>query len=460
MDINTYIDKVKTYKTRVSSRYYSIDANNVTEGIAKQEQYFVSTKYDGHMFMMCYEKGEDVVFVNPKGKQVKDLHINKKAKEILDGQADIQQLAVAGEMYVSGGYEKKRTRSFDFTKALTDKNENIRFAVFDTVNVNNESVQNKSLEEIVDQLEKIFPESGEVHLAKNERVTSRNNIAELFKQKVEIEQQEGIVVKTEGQIYKVKPKYTFDAVVIGFADSDGERQGMFRDLLIAMMLPDNSYQILGHLHHGFSDDERKALLEEMILEIVPSEYIEVARNKTAFHMIKPTRVIEFSCLDVITEDSNQAIAKMNLHYTEEEGYTLNGKKNSVSLTIPTFVRFRTDKEPNAQDVRFEQLKEVISFDEVDVVDEKDLEPGEIIRREAYYKVMKENTMVRKFVIIKTNKENTGKFPAYVVYTSDFSAGRAEPLKRDLKLTNSDSQANELFDKALEKNVTKGWIKAE
>jgi hypothetical protein len=47
-----------------------------------------------------------------------------------------------------------------------------------------------------------------------------------------------------------------------------------------------------------------------------------------------------------------------------------------------------------------------------------------------------------------------------VYTSDFSAGRAEPLKRDLKLTNSEAQANELFDKTLDKNVTKGWIMAE
>lgn len=65
-------------------------------------------------------------------------------------------------------------------------------------------------------------------------------------------------------------------------------------------------------------------------------------------------------------------------------------------------------------------------------------------------------MVRKFVIIKTNKENTTKYPAYVLHITDFSAGRKDPLKKELKLTNSKVQIKELLAEALEKNIKKGW----
>ena len=61
---------------------------------------------------------------------------------------------------------------------------------------------------------------------------------------------------------------------------------------------------------------------------------------------------------------------MNLSYSDSEGYKGLGKKNSVSITIPNFIKFRKDKEANAHDVRFDQLREVVSFEETDSVNEK------------------------------------------------------------------------------------------
>lgn len=453
MNTSAIAQKAKNYKLRISSRYLSVDVDRINERIAKQDQYHVSTKHDGHFYTYCYQDGKGA-FINPKGRVIEDLNLNETAEKHLKSKG-IKQAVFAGELYLYAG-EGTRTRSFNLTKALTDKDHNLRFAAFDLIELEEEDYVFQPVHTTIEKLRNILPTDGDFHLVDYQTVSDRKTIAELYKKSVEVNDQEGIVVKTEGITYKVKPKYTFDAVIVGYADSDGDRKGMFRDLLLAMMHSDGTYQIIGHLHHGFNDEARKQLSSEMQKDIVKSEYIEVARNKTAFHLIKPTRVIEFSCLDVIAEDSKGPISKMALNYSDEDGYTLSGKKNSVSFTIPNFLQFRTDKEANILDTRFDQVKEVVSFHDIDTVDEGELPPSEIIRREAYTKESKGSLMVRKYVILKTHKESTGKYPAYVVLAIDYSAGRKDPLKQDAFLTNSETQAAEIFEKQIDKGVKKGW----
>ena len=449
----TTTDKVKLYKNRVSSRYLSIDSEGIAEGISKHDQYYVSTKLDGHFYALHYQKGEDLYFINPKGKKVEVKGLVDVAQKILDDNVDVTQCIIPGELYVKG---EGRTRSFNLTKALTDEDENLSFAAFDLIEVNEEPAHSKTIDERVDSLKEIFPDEGTVHHVDFQVVESRDDIAQLFKEAVEINEQEGLVVKTAQYTYKVKPKHTFDAVIIGFADSDGDRVGMFRDLLLAMLLPDNTYQIVGHLHHGFNDEDRKKLTDEMMQDVVSSQYIEVARNKTAFHFIKPTRIIEFSCLDVITEDSKGSIAKMNLNYSEDKGYEIKSMNNSVSFTIANFIRFRDDKNVTVEDIGFNKLEEVVSFDEVETVNTDSLPAAEILEREVYTKETKGNLMVRKFLVVKTNKESSNKYPAYVLQYTDFSAGRKDPIKRDVKLTNDKDQVMELLAASIEKNIKSGW----
>ena len=451
----TTTDKVKLYKSRVSSRYLSVEFEGIAEGISKHDQYYVSTKLDGHFYALYYKKGEGVYFLNPKGRKVEVQGLVKAATEVLEKKADLEQCIIPGELYLKG---EERTRAFTLTKARTDEDENLSFAAFDLIEINGSPYYTNTVEERVNDLREIFPEEGTVHLVDFQVVESRDDIAQLFKEAVEIKDQEGLVVKTEQYTYKVKPKHTFEGVIIGFADSDGDRVGMFRDLLLAMLLPDESFQIVGHLHHGFDDQARKELTEEMFQETVPSQYIEVARNKTAFHFIKPSRVIEFSCLDVITEDSKGPIGKMNLTFSKESGYKIKSMNNSVSFTIANFIRFRDDKNVTFEDVGFKQLNEVISFDEVDTINTESLPDASIVHREVYTKESKGNLMVRKFLVVKTNKESSNKYPAYVLQFTDFSAGRKDPIKRDVKLTNDKGQVMELLAASIEKNIKSGWNK--
>ena len=60
-------------------------------------------------------------------------------------------------------------------------------------------------------------------------------------------------------------------------------------------------------------------------------------------------------------------------------------------------------------------------------------------------------MIHKFLIGKTNKEASGRYPAYVFYHTDFCSGRKEMLKRDLDTSSDEAQIRAIL------NVKKGWI---
>ena len=68
-------------------------------------------------------------------------------------------------------------------------------------------------------------------------------------------------------------------------------------------------------------------------------------------------------------------------------------------------------------------------------------------------------MVRKFMLWKTNKETSGEYPAFVYHYTDFSATRKEKLKKEIKVSNSKQQIEEIFAAEILENVKKGWEKA-
>ena len=139
-----------------------------------------------------------------------------------------------------------------------------------------------------------------------------------------------------------------------------------------------------------------------------------------------------------------------------DSYKFSIHRPSVSVTIPVFQRFREDKKVNTQDVRFSQVEEVVSFDEKKKELLKELPKSEVVKREVFVKESKNGKMIRKFMIYKTNKEEFGSHPAFVFHLTDFSAGRKDPIKRELRLSNDEAQINQIYNQYIEKNIKKGW----
>ena len=130
----------------------------------------------------------------------------------------------------------------------------------------------------------------------------------------------------------------------------------------------------------------------------------------------------------------------------------------ASVISPQFVRRREDKQVQPVDVRIAQVADLVELPQA----EKDsrqlvLPKSEVLRREVYVKELKGEQMVRKLVLWKTNKELlTDDFPAYVVHLTDFSPNRKDPLSRDMRISSSFQQIQQLFDQLKTENITKGW----
>lgn len=85
-----------------------------------------------------------------------------------------------------------------------------------------------------------------------------------------------------------------------------------------------------------------------------------------------------------------------------------------------------------------------------------LEGSTLLERRVYKKVSGAKVMLHKFFIWKTNKEQSGRYPAYVFYHTDFSSGRKDLIKRDMAYSSDEKQIREIFAAEIAANVKKGW----
>ena len=209
--------------------------------------------------------------------------------------------------------------------------------------------------------------------------------------------------------FKLKPRHTIDAAVIGFTEGTDDRRGMVHDLLIALFRPDGCLHVVGHVGGGFSNDERRGFLSDLKDRIVESDYVEV-NDQVAYHMVRPEWVIEVSVLDLIAETTRGLpINKMALHWDAAGSrYRIVRRMPLVGMISPQFVRRREDKSVHPADIPLRQVTELVDVPLADRdARQLDLPQSEVLRREVCTQRLKGQTMVRKLLMWKTNKETSG-----------------------------------------------------
>jgi len=131
----------------------------------------------------------------------------------------------------------------------------------------------------------------------------------------------------------------------------------------------------------------------------------------------------------------------------------------VSVISPQFVRYRDDKEANVEDTNIRQISDLVTIADVEKpARDTDLTPSKLLERTVYTKTMRGQRMVRKLLLWKTNKEDQTDYPGYVVYLTDFSPNRQNPLERDIRIAQSEKSAREMFHELAKKNFVGGWEK--
>jgi hypothetical protein len=454
------LSRVQEYRRLASARMVPLDREDIRRKMPKAD-YFVSQKVDGEFTVLVYEGGAAFT-VNPGGTVRMGLPVTEEAARLLS-KAKMQRMMIAGELYVE--CDDRRPRVHDVTTvARQPKNEadlkRLRFAAFDLLPWDGPPAA--SYAETWKTINRLFSAGERIHPVVTEMAAGPEDIEKWFDKWVEKGGAEGLVARSEtvGQ-FKIKPRYTLDVAVIGFTESTGDREGLLHDLLYAVMRRDGSLQVLSRVGGGFDEDQRRAMLADLKDMVVESEYAEVNSDHVAYKMVQPDWVIEISCLDLISQTTRGApVNRMVLDFQSngEKQYKVIRRLPLATVISPQFLRRREDKSVRPHDVRIDQVSSMVEVPLWDRDARKMTIPrSEVLRRTVYTKVMKGETMVRKLVLWKTNKESEGDdFPAYVLHFTDFSPSRKVPLAREVRVSSSLDQMTQLWSGLLDENIKKGW----
>jgi ATP dependent DNA ligase C terminal region/ATP dependent DNA ligase domain len=455
------LPQVQDYRRRVSGQMIPLDRPSIRERIPAAT-YHVSRKVDGEFTVLVYRDGE-VFTINPGGTVRTGMPLQEEARKQLMA-AGHKDAMIVGELYVEN--TERRPRVHDVVSVARQPQsmadlERLRFAIFDIISLDG-TLSGEHFPETWSTIQQIFGDGTLAHPVESKFLKDPAEVEQQFEEWVEQQGAEGLVVRSdEVGMFKVKPRHTLDAVVVGFTESTDERQGMLHDLLLAVMRPDGTFHILSRVGGGFSDDLRRQMLSDLKDKIVDSEYAEVNSDHVAYQMVRPSLVIEISCLDIISQNTRGgSVNRMVLDYEtgDKPGYKVVRRLPLATVISPQFVRVRDDKEAHPADVRIAQVSDRVEVAQVDVdAREFALPRTSVLRREIFTKQLKGETMVRKFVLLKTNKETiSDEYPAYVVHYTDFSPNRKDALARDVLISNSVEQIESLYAGLKDENVKKGW----
>jgi ATP-dependent DNA ligase len=159
---------------------------------------------------------------------------------------------------------------------------------------------------------------------------------------------------------------------------------------------DGSFHNIGRVGGGLTDEPRVTFLSDLKDMVVGTEYTEVNSDRVAYEMVKPERVIEISCLDLVSETTRGgSIDRMVLHWNEDGNQWEAARRLPlVSVISPQFERIRDDKKVHPDDVSLTQLTGIVEIDMVDkTAEDLSLPRSEIMKREVRVKALEKKFFV-------------------------------------------------------------------
>jgi len=387
----------------------------------------------------------------------------------LDGAGDA---LVAGELFVAAKEGGPRPRVFHVAKALRDPAQagRIGFKAFDVVSWQGEDALKWTYETRLGLMAGAFPESGPASRIATYEETKRGVLAR-YREWVETKRYEGLIARHDtGGIYKIKPEIGLDAVVIAWSERIVVDRVELRELHVALMRDDGALHVLGTVGTGIDDGTRRYLQERLNGLAAESSYRMANREGTLCRFVRPELVIELKCSDLmVTDPGEPPNLRMTLDYDAVKGWSPREALPLPSLIGPVFLRVRDDKRVDVADVGLDQVRQIAPFEgdeEAAAPLARKLEttpPGalsEVLARKVWVKQSKGQTAVRKYVAWATHKAELDlRYPPFVVAFTDFSAGRKEPLQRELRVASTREKLDVHVREWEADNIKKGWTLA-
>lgn len=437
---------IKSYKNNVASKYEFLDASNL-EQIGDQK-YFCSKKIDGQTFFLSVQDDNIQIFNSSS----QDLSVN--LQHIVDEVKKLkikEKIIVVGELFDNS---KKRERNGDVIAGLSSKSSSLAIALFDIVKQENTS--NGFLEKY-EKMKKLFGDDNTKPIfALSHQESDLSEIKKFLDDYLQ-KDGEGIILRNDANIIKVKRKENIDAVILGYTLEKDQKT--LRSVSFGSLKNNNEIIFIGSSGNFNSSINQSDLLSQLQKLNIDCDYIQIASNGTAYQFVKPKIVIGVDFYDTQIEKSDQQPIKKPIFSIVKDSLRCIGKNQSMSFLASTISSIRLDKEANTDQCGLSQLTRITGLDEDYFglsLDLENLSKSEITKIQTFVKESKKGKAIRKFMLWKTNKEKTGVFPPYVFYYLDYSEGRKDPIKRDINPFDDEKKALDFFSLAIEENVKKGW----
>jgi hypothetical protein len=456
------------YEVEVSNRFIGIKPADLPARYSADSRVLATTKYDGEGVFIYFEAGRDpeiFTFNAPSGRVRVGLPCLQKLGTRLK-ERGTRKCLLRAELYLRETVEGRRCASADVTRTSysTDASEiaRLRLALLDVVMIDGRDMRPHQSEflTIWNLLGELggTDENSLVHRAEGGEVTG-GELNRVFNERTG-GGLEGLVIRRwdRAEVCKLKPRINIDTAVIGFVEGEFEGNHGMMSLLTALAYPSAErgiqLQSIARVGSGFNDQERVDWLSRLSSSRVAAPLAMSDSDGRPVRFVKPGLVVELEAEDVLPADedaSGQQVFAWNA-----SGWRFDGLAACPRLLLPTFGRLRGDKEFAPQSVRLSQLtrREIGTPELIN----RDLPSLEVVRREVYTKEIKGALAVRKLVVSR-RAATAGAFP-FVLFWTDFSAGRKNPLEVTTLFAHSEARAEALAKKLLEENITKGFERAD
>lgn len=227
---------------------------------------------------------------------------------------------------------------------------------------------------------------------------------------------------------------------------DPVENGYIDALLTALAYPMGGnglkLQSVARVGSGFNDQDRVDWHGRLSALRVDAPLAMSDSDGRPVRFVKPGFVVELEAEDVLPADDEAS--GQQVFGWDQSRWSFEGLASSPRLLLPTYHRLRADKEFGPQSVRISQLigREMAAPELIN----RTVPALEVVRREVYTKEVKGAVAVRKLVVGR-RPATAGAFP-YVVFWTDFSAGRKTPLEVTTLFAHTETRAEALVQKLI------------
>lgn len=302
-------------------------------------QTVVQVKVDGEFTYLSYSK-QGSFTANRWGKARTNFPALNEFAEAMQ-KTSLEKAELLCELYAVE--DDKPLKLPDFIHYIKSKDEEllkkIHIGVFDLISINGQPVQQNyawKLEEVSGWLEgcKLC------HVLPYFKPATIQDVENFWNLWVEEKGYEGLVARSNGELYKIKPISEVDAVIVGINKRELFYSSQVTSIKLALMDEDGNFVEIGDCASGITHKLRSSLWQLMDFKVGEDDQVV---------WVKPMVVCTVQYTDLF-KGRNKVFS-----YDENKGYVHVGYRELVRLRHPRLVGFRSDKRVTPEDLRIEQL---------------------------------------------------------------------------------------------------------